>query len=99
MATWRKEAADELKRYAVSSRRGAGRKAGQLYQFAKQLTPQRAIRLPKLTVGNPEIRWWDLGDVTIYFRLKPLPVTVLKIGVTKTPKQRSDCENDARRRC
>ncbi len=98
MTIWNKEAAEELKRYARSRRLGAGSRAGQLYQFARQLTPRRAAALPKLTDPDRDIRWWDLGDMTIYFRITPPPITVVKVGATKTPQQRSDCERVARSR-
>lgn len=98
MTIWHEEAAEELTRYARSKRRGAGNRAGQLYQFAKALTPRRAGELPKLSGANPDIRWWDFGEMTIYFRIAPMPIAVVKVGATRTPQQRGDCERDARAR-
>jgi len=98
MTNWHEEAAEELKRYARSGRYGAGNRAGQMYQFAQALTAQRAGVLPKLGGANTDIRWWDLGEMTIYFRIVPLPIVVVKVGMTRTPQQRSNCERDARRR-
>ena len=95
MTAWHKEASEELKRFARSGRRGAGRRAGEIYEFAKLLTRQRAGNLPKLSGRNPDIRWWDLGDMTIYFRVSPSPIKVVKVGRTQTAQQRSDCERDA----
>lgn len=98
MTVWHKEAAEELKRYARSRWRGAGKKAGEMYEFAMRLKPQRADGLPKLDKENPDIRWWDFGDMTIYFRVEPSPIKVVKVGQTRTAQQRSNCERDARTR-
>ncbi|MCG8369254.1 MAG: hypothetical protein MJA32_01940 [Proteobacteria bacterium] len=91
------EAAEELTRFARSGRRGAGKKAGEMYQFATLLTRRRAGSLPRLGRGNPDIRWWDFGDMTIYFRVSPPPIKVVKVSMTKTVHQRDECEQDAHR--
>lgn len=98
MTVWHEEASEELKRFARSGRRGAGNRAGEIYEFAMRLSSRRAGSLPKLAGNNPDIRWWDLGDMTIYFRISPPPTTVLKVGLTRTPLLRSNCEKDARAR-
>ncbi len=99
MTDWDQDAAAELKRFARSGGRGAGKKAGEMYQFARLLTQRRADNLPRLGRGNPDIRWWDfLGDMTIYFRVSPPPIKVVKVGKTKTAHQRDGCERDARAR-
>ena len=98
MTVWQEKASGEIKRYARSGQLGAGRNAGQIYEFAKLLTPRRAASLPGLAERDADIRWWDFGNMTIYFRVRPSPITVLKVGRTQTAQQRSDCEQDARNR-
>ena len=98
MTVWLKQASEEITDFARSGKLGAGEIAGQLYETAKQLTPQRAENLPKLAGKNPDIRWWDFGSMTIYFRVDPPPITVVKVGQTRTAYQRDTCESDARER-
>ncbi len=98
MAVWHREAADELTRFARSGQRGAGKKAGEMYEFAARLTQRRAATLPGLGGTNPDIRWWDFGTMSIYFRVRPTPIEVVKIGRTQTAHERSNCERDARAR-
>lgn len=98
MTDWHKDASEELTRFARSKASGAGKRAGEMYAFAKLLTRQRADSLPKLDGANPDIRWWDCGDMTIYFRVIPPPIKVVKVGQSRTGHQRSICETDARAR-
>lgn len=69
-----------------------------MYEFAKRLTSRRARNLPKLAGNNPDIRWWDFGDMTIYFRIDVSPIKVVKVGRTDTAQNRTNCVRDARAR-
>lgn len=98
MTSWHPEAVAEIKQYAKSRQRGAGKNAGRLFEFARDLPAWRIATLPKLAGTNPEIRWWRFKGMNIYFRVIPPPLMVLKIGRTTTQKERDDCEADARQR-
>jgi len=99
MTRWSSAASRELTEFARSSPPGSGRKAGQLYEFAHRLTVRRAAQLPGVAGGPDDIRWWEFGEMSIYFRVDRQPLTVLKVGETRTAEQRKRCEADARDRC
>lgn len=98
MTDWHPDAVDEISRFARSRKRLEAQTAGNMVEMALDLSDWRLETLPKLPGRNPEIRWWEKNGMSIYVRVVPPPVIVVKVGETKTQKQRDDCEASARAR-
>lgn len=78
---WLEEASQELYDLADSNPPGSGILAGNLYQFASRLNPKRAAALTRLDTGVADIRYWDMGHYSVYFRIDGNNAyTVLHIG-------------------
>lgn len=98
MTNWHPDAVDEIARYARSRKRLEAEAAGNIVQVALMLDERRLKTFPRLPGRNPEIRWWEDSGISMYVRVVPPPVQVVKVGRTTTQKLRDDCEASARER-
>ncbi|NKI35160.1 hypothetical protein HFP89_08275 [Wenzhouxiangella sp. XN79A] len=98
MTNWHPDAVEEIARFARSRKRLEAEAAGSLVELAIELDLRRLKTLPRLRGRNPEIRWWEDNGISMYVRVVPPPIQVVKVGRTTTQKLRDDCEANARER-
>ena len=94
-AKWHPDATMEFVEYATQF---SSNHANQAYIFIDILRSRKKIVLPKIEHNNSTIHWWSIYDATVYFKVDDKRIEVLHFGRTKTPHDRSVCENIARTR-